>query len=70
MARAGNPWRDLPAQFGKWHSVYIRFARWEVGGVLSRVAHVLQHDADREALFIDSTVVRVHQHPSGAPKKQ
>lgn len=68
-ARVGNPWRDLPAEFGNWHSVYIRFARWETNGVWSRVAEVLQREADLEELFIDSTVVRAHQHSAGAPKK-
>jgi transposase len=67
--RVGNPWRDLPPEFGKWHSVYVRFARWEANGVWSRVAEVLQREADLEELFIDSTVVRAHQHASGAPKK-
>ena len=28
-ARVGNPWRDLPAEFGNGHSVYVRFACWE-----------------------------------------
>lgn len=68
-ARVGNPWRDLPQAFGNWHSVYVRFARWEAAGVWSRVAEVLQNDADLEELFIDSTVVRAHQHAAGALKK-
>ena len=68
-ARVGTPWRDLPASFGNWHSVYVRFARWEVGGVWARVAQALRGYADLEALFIDSTVVRAHQHAAGAPKK-
>ena len=68
-ARVGNPWRDLPPAFGNWHSVYVRFARWEANGVWSRVAEALQGDADLEELFIDSTVVRAHQHSAGAPKK-
>lgn len=29
----------------------------------------LQGDADLEELFIDSTIVRAHQHSAGAPKK-
>ena len=68
-ARVGNPWRDLPREFGKWHSVYVRFARWEVGGVWLRIAEALQNEADLEELFIDSTVVRAHQHSAGAAKK-
>jgi len=68
-ARVGNPWRDLPPRFGNWHSVYVRFARWEASGVWSRVAVALQGEADLEELFIDSTVVRAHQHSGGALKK-
>lgn len=68
-ARVGNPWRDLPPRFGNWHSVYVRFARWEASGVWSRVAEALQGEADLEELFIDSTVVRAHQHSAGALKK-
>jgi transposase len=59
----------LPREFGNWHSVYVRFARWEAGGVWERVAEALKGDADLEELFIDSTVVRAHQHAAGAPKK-
>jgi transposase len=44
-ARVGNPWRDLPAEFGNWHSVYVRFARWETYGVWNRVAESLCGDA-------------------------
>lgn len=29
IARTGSPWRDLPEHFGHWHSVYVRFSRWE-----------------------------------------
>src|SRR5687768_15384286 len=71
-ARVGNPWRDLPPRFGNWHSVYVRFARWEASGVWSRVrvAEALQGEADLEELFIDSTVVRAHQHSAGASKRR
>jgi transposase len=71
MARTGCPWRDLPMDLGNWHSVYVRFARWETYGVgvWHSVAEALQGDADLEELFIDATTVRDHQHAAGAPKK-
>jgi transposase len=70
IARTGSPWRDLPPQFGPWNSVYQRFARWSRGGVWHRVFTQLAQDADFEEVFIDSTIVRAHQHAAGAPKKK
>ena len=26
--RVGCPWRDLPVEFGCWHSIYQQFNRW------------------------------------------
>lgn len=69
IARTGAPWRDLPSEFGSWNSVYQRFARWSRRGVWHRVFAELAQDADFEELFIDSTVVRAHQHAAGAAKK-
>lgn len=69
IARTGAPWRDLPSEFGSWNSVYQRFARWSRQGVWHRVFAELAQDADFEELFIDSTVVRAHQHAAGAAKK-
>ena len=69
LARTGCPWRDLPKELGNWHSVSIRFARWETYGVWHRVAEVLQGDAGMEEPLIDATIVRAHQHAAGAPKK-
>jgi len=70
MARTGSPWRDLPDEFGPWNSVYKRFARWSEHGVRHRVFAELAKDADFEEVFLDSTIVRAHQHAAGAPKKK
>ena len=65
IAKTGAPWRDLPARFGKWNSVFKRFDRWSKKGVWQRIAEALGGDADLEWLMIDSTVVRAHQHSAG-----
>ena len=70
IARTGSPWRDLPQQFGPWNSVYQRFARWSRRGIWHRIFADLAQDADFEEVFIDSTIVRAHQHAAGAPKKR
>ena len=68
IARTGSPWRDLPAELGNWHTTYVRFARWRDSGVWDRVANALAGDAELERVFIDSTIVRAHQHAAGAQK--
>jgi transposase len=70
IARTGSPSRDLPAEFGSWNSVYKRFARWSKNGVLESVFAKLAKDADFKEVFLDSTIVRAHQHSSGAAKKK
>lgn len=69
IARTGSPWRDLPAELGNWHTTYVRFARWRDSGVWDRVTQALAGDAELERVFIDSTIVRAHQHAAGAQKK-
>ena len=71
LARTGLPWRDLPREFGRWDAVYNRFRRWEARGLWRQLWERLQRDACHVALhlFIDSTIVRAHQHAAGARKK-
>lgn len=69
ILRTGSPWRDLPRRHGIWNSVYQRFSRWSKTGVWHRVFAELAKDADFEELYLDGTIVRAHQHASGAAKK-
>ncbi|MBU9576804.1 IS5 family transposase [Burkholderia multivorans] len=69
IGRTGCPWRDLPKAFGRWHTVYMRFSRWRRKGVWERVIHAVADETEIKHVLIDSTIVRAHQHSSGAPKK-
>src|SRR5919107_640874 len=66
IVRVGAPWRDLPQAFGKWNSVFQRFRRWVRSGVFDQLFGALSTDADFEYVIVDGTIVRVHQHGSGA----
>jgi transposase len=72
--RIGAPWRDVPACYGAWQTVYGLFRRWQRDGTWARILTVLQADADARGLIIwdvsvDSTITRAHQHAAGASKK-
>jgi transposase len=71
VARTGLPWRDLPGEFGHWDAVYNRFRRWEARGIWRQLWECLQTAGCGVAthVFIDSTIVRAHQHAAGARKK-
>jgi transposase len=66
MVRTGAPWRDLPEAFGCWNSVFRRFRRWAQAGLFERLFQILSGEPDVEYALIDGTIVRVHQHGTGA----
>ncbi len=37
IARTGSPWRDLPAFFGNWNSIFKRCRDWVKAGVFNRL---------------------------------
>lgn len=69
--RAGATWRDVPARYGSWQSIYTRFRRWALDGTFARMLAGVQADADAAGdidwlVSVDSTIVRAHQHAAGA----
>ena len=66
IVRVGAPWRDLPEGYGNWNSVFQRFRRWAKGGMFKKIFDALSADADFEYVIVDGTIVRVHQHGTGA----
>jgi transposase len=69
--RVGSPWRDVPACYGPWQTVYGLFRRWQRAGVWQQIVTRLQTRADAAGLIVwdvsvDSTIARAHQHAAGA----
>ena len=70
----GCTWRGLPAEFGHWHTIYMRLDRRAKAGVLERVVTELQRDQlaalELDALSLDSTIIKLHAHGMGAPRNR
>jgi transposase len=71
--RTGVAWRDLPAEFGPWQTVWKRHHRFSIDGTWDRVLIALQARADADGqidwrLSVDSTTARVHQHGATAAR--
>ena len=69
VLRTGAPWEDMPRRYGPRTTVYNRFSRWREAGVWGRILEHLQEDIEDSLYMIDSSVVRVHQHGTGARKR-
>jgi transposase len=71
ILRTGAPWRDLPASFGSWKSVFDRFRAWIGNGLGAAIlAGLIAQLRDDEHLMIDSTAMRVHAHGANPPGGQ
>lgn len=74
ILRTGAPWHDLPERYGTRGTVSSRFYRWRKAGIWDRIFADLQAQADMDGTldwtlhFVDSTIVRAHQHAAGAKK--
>jgi len=74
ILRTGAPWPDLPERYGPVGTVSSRYYRWRQAGIWERIFAELQAQANRDGQldwtlhFVDSTVIRAHQHAAGAKR--
>jgi transposase len=67
-AREGARWRAVPERYGKWNTVWRRFARWRDLGVFEALFAALAGSgaAEERLQMLDGTTIRAHQHAAGA----
>jgi transposase len=66
MLRSGARWRDCPAAYGPYTTVYNRFNRWSRQGVWSDIFYALTGVRDVVSGAVDSTYVKAHRSAAGA----
>ncbi len=75
ILRTGAPWRDLPAEYGPWQTVYFRFNAWRKAGLWQTILEQLliamhqQKLLDHRLWAIDGTSIRAHKAAAGGPQK-
>ena len=66
MLRSGARWRDCPAEYGPYTTIYNRFNRWSRQGVWSEIFYALTGKSDVVTGAIDATYVKAHRSAAGA----
>jgi transposase len=73
VLRTAVAWRDLPACYGPWESVYTRWRRWGALGLWQEILRLLSRHAVGRVRFIDGSHVKCHQfatNPAGGQSAQ
>ena len=71
ILKSGARWRDLPARYGNWNSIYHKFRLWCSLGLFERLMKIINADAQKTTLLeMDSTFCKVHQSACSGLKNQ
>jgi transposase len=67
MLKTGARWRDCPAEYGPYTTIYNRFNRWSKQGVWEDVFYTLSGSSGVvSTTAVDSTHVKAHRSAAGA----
>lgn len=70
VLQSGCRWRDCPAEYGPYTTIYNRFNRWSRRKVWQRIyATLVEAGRIGGTVALDSTQVKAHRSAAGAPKK-
>jgi len=73
VLRTAVSWRDLPACYGPWNSVYTRWRRWCSLGLWQEILRLLSRHAVGCVRFIGGSHIKLHQfgtNPAGGQSAQ
>ena len=65
VLQSGCRWRDAPACYGPYKTLYNRFVRWARKGVWERIFQTLAEAGMTTALMLDATYVKAHRSAAG-----
>jgi transposase len=67
MLRIGARWRDCPAEYGPYTTIYNRFNRWSRQGIWFEIFEALTgHCGVWGTVAIDATHIKAHRSAAGA----
>lgn len=71
--RTGTAWRDVPASFGPWQTLWRRHRQFAGDGTWDRIHAALLTRADAAGVVdwkvsVDSTINRAHQHATNTKR--
>jgi len=73
VLRTAVAWRDMPACYGPWNSVYTRWRRWCTLGLWQEILRLLARNAVGCVRFVDGSHIKLHQfgtNPAGGQSAQ
>lgn len=70
VLRNGLQWRDAPAEYGPYKTLYNRFVRWSRMGIFTQIFDALaQKQKKSPYLIIDATHLKAHRTAASLLKK-